>query len=57
MTCKEILRIASDEVCMLMLKEIGEMQANMGSKTVYEQKTAKAEIKRIAKELLEYMNE
>lgn len=57
MTCKEILKITSDKVCMLMLKEIEEMQANMSSKTVYEQKTAKAEIKRIAKELLEYMNE
>ena len=57
MTCKEILRLTSDEVCMLMLKEIAEMQSNMGSKTVYEQKTAKAEIKRIAKELIEYMNE
>ena len=57
MTCKEILKIASDEVCILMLKEIGEMQANMDSKTVYEQKTTKAEIKRIATELLEHMNE
>ena len=57
MTQKEIFAIASSEDSMEIIKEIAEIQSNMCHKTVYEQKTAKAKMKRLAKELLEYMNE
>ena len=53
MTQKEIFTIASNEDSMEILKEIGEIQRNLCHKTVYEQKTAKAKMKRLAKELLE----
>ena len=57
MTQKEIFAIASSEDSMEIIKEIAEIQSNMCHKTGYEQKTAKAKMKRLAKELLEYMNE
>ena len=57
MTQKEIFAIASTEDCMEILKEIEKIQSNMCFKTAYEQKTAKAEMKRLAKELLEFIGE
>ena len=57
MTQKEIYMIASTEDCMEILKEIEKIQSNMCYKTVYEQKTARAEMKRLAKELLEFIEE
>lgn len=56
MTQKEIFAIASNEDSMEILKEIGEIQRNFCHKTVYEQKTAKAKMKRLAKELLEIID-
>lgn len=57
MTQKEILAIASSVDAMDILKEIEEIQRNMCHKTVYEQKTAKAKMKRLAKELIEIIGE
>ena len=56
MTQKEIFAIASNQDTMEILKEIEEMQRNLCHKTVYEQKTAKAKMKRLAKELLEIID-
>lgn len=53
MTQKQILEIAANDDAMDILKEIAHIQNNMCYKTIYEQKTAKAEMKRLAKELLE----
>lgn len=53
MTQKQILEIASNETAMEILKEIAEIQSNLVYKTVYEQKTAKAEMKALAKELMD----
>ena len=41
---------------MEILKEIEEIQRNLRHKPVYEQKTAKAKMKRLAKELLEIID-
>ncbi len=53
MTQKQIFAITANEEAMDILKEIAHVQDNMCFKTIYEQKTAKAEMKRLAKELLE----
>lgn len=53
MTQKQILAIAASAEAMDILKEIAEIQRNMCHKTIYEQKTAKAKMKRLAKELIE----
>lgn len=53
MTQKQIFAIAANEEAMDILKEIEFIQRNMCHKTIYEQKTAKAEMKRLAKELLD----
>jgi len=53
MTYKQIFAITANEEAMDILKEIAHIQGNMCFKTIYEQKTAKAEMKRLAKELLE----
>lgn len=53
MTQKQILAIAASEDAMNILKEIEHIQSNMCYKTEYEQRSAKAEMKRLAKELLE----
>nr|DAM44178.1 MAG TPA: hypothetical protein [Caudoviricetes sp.] len=53
MTQKQIFAITANEEAMDILKEIAHIQGNMCFKTIYEQKTAKAEMKRLAKELLE----
>lgn len=55
MTQKQILALAADDEAMDILKEISHIQFNMSFKTVYEQKTAKAEMKQLAKELIERM--
>lgn len=55
MTQKQVLAIAADEEAMDILKEISHIQFNMSFKTVYEQKTAKAEMKQLAKEFIERM--
>ena len=55
MTQKQILALAADEEAMDILKEISHIQFNMSFKTVYEQKTAKAQMKQLAKELIERM--
>lgn len=52
MTQKQIFALAANEEAMDILKEIESIQRNMCHKTIYEQKTAKAEMKRLAKELL-----
>lgn len=53
MTQKQVLEIAANEDAMDILKEIAIIQRNMCHKTVYEQKSAKARMKKLAKELLE----
>lgn len=53
MTQKQVLEIAANEDAMDILKEIAFIQRNMCHKTVYEQKSAKAKMKKLAKELLE----
>lgn len=55
MTQKQILAIAADEEAMDILKEIAFIQSNMCFKTIYEQKDAKTEMKQLAKELIERM--
>ena len=57
MTQKQILAIAGNEDAMWILKEIEEIQRNMCHKTIYEQKTAKARMKSLAKELIEIIND
>lgn len=57
MTQKEILKIAANEDTMDILKEIAFIQRNMCNKTVYEQKSAKAQMKKLVKELLESISE
>ena len=57
MTQKEILKIASNEDAMDILQEIVFIQRNMCHKTVYEQKSAKAQMKKLVKELLESVSE
>lgn len=56
MTQKEIFAIASSQDSMEIIKEIAEIQRNLCHKTVYEQKTAKAKMKRLAKELIEIID-
>lgn len=56
MTQKEIFAIASSQDSMEIIKEIAEIQRNLCYKTVYEQKTAKAKMKRLAKELIEIID-
>ena len=53
MTQKQILEIASNKEAMEILKEIAHIQSNLEYKTVYEQKSAKAEMKELAKALQE----
>lgn len=55
MTQKDLIKIASDERAMDLLREIAEIQSNMCCKTVYEQKTAKQKMQRMAKEIIEGM--
>lgn len=57
MTQKEIFAIASDEYAINIIREIGEIKKNMCYKTDLEQKTAKAVMKNLAKELIEMINE
>ena len=57
MTQKQVLAIAASEDAMWLLQEIQEIQQNMCHKTIYEQKTAKAKMKELAKELLETINQ
>ncbi len=53
MTQKQLIELASNEELMRMMEKIAEIQSNMCNKTIYEQKTAKAEMKRLAKEIIE----
>lgn len=53
MTQKQIFAIAENEDAMDILNEIKSIKRNMCHKTIYEQKTAKLKMKRLAKELLE----
>lgn len=53
MTQKDLIEIASNDEMMDILKEIAFIQQNMCHKTIYEQKTAKAQMKRLAKEIIE----
>lgn len=53
MTQKDILAIASDIELMSLLDEIYDIQSDFESKTVYEQKAAKQEMKHIAKIIIE----
>ena len=53
MTQKQILEIASNEEAMEILEKISRIQNCMIYKTNEEQKTAKAEMKALAKELQE----
>lgn len=57
MTQKEILKIAANEDAMDILREIADIQLNMCHKTVYEQKSAKAKMKKLVKEMLEIISE
>ena len=52
MTQKQILAIAASEDAMYILKEIEYIQSNIEYKTEYEKRSAKAEMKRLAKELM-----
>ena len=53
MTQKEILTLAADSELMSILQNISYIQSNFEFKTVYEQKTAKQEMKRLAKSIIE----
>lgn len=53
MSIKQIMEIASNENAMELLREIAFIQSNMCFKTVYEQKTAKQEMKKLAKMIME----
>ena len=57
MTQKEILKIADNDDAMDILREIADIQRNMCHKTVYEQKSAKSKMKKLAKEMLEIISE
>ena len=57
MTQKEILKIAVNEDAMDILREIALIQRNMCHKTVYEQKSAKSKMTKLAKEMLEIVRE
>ena len=56
MTLKEIEKISCDD-CISILQRINRLKENMCFKTVYEEKTARAEIKALAKELQELLTE
>lgn len=56
MTQKQIIAIANNEEVMELLQEIARIQSNMEYKTSYEQKSAKAEMKELAKEIIEALN-
>lgn len=53
MTQKQIFAIAASEEALSILKEIEHIQRCLCYKTIYEQKSAKAKMKMLAKELLE----
>ncbi len=53
MTQKDLIKIASDERAMDLLREIAMIQSNMCYKTIYEQKSAKQKMHRMAKEIIE----
>lgn len=53
MTQKQLLAIAADTEAMEILEEIARIQRNMCHKTVYEQKTARAKMKSLAKEIID----
>lgn len=57
MTQKQIYAIANSEEAMYILCQIKYIQSNMCYKTEFEQKTAKAEMKQLAKELMEAIGE
>lgn len=57
MTQKEILKIAANEDAMDILREIAFIQLNMCHKTVFEQKSKKSKMKKLAKEMLEIVRE
>ena len=57
MTQKQLFAIAANEEAMDILKELEKIQRNMCHKTIYERKTAKAKMKRLAKELLEAISD
>ena len=56
MTQKDLIMIASNSEMMAMLAEIADIQKNMCHKTIYEQKTAKAKMKEMAKEIIENLH-
>lgn len=51
MTQKDILTLATNPELIALLTEITEINSNMNSKTIYEQKTAAKKMKTIAKEI------
>jgi hypothetical protein len=53
MTQKDLIKIASDERAMDLLREIAMIQSNMCHKTIYEKKSAKQKMHRMAKEIIE----
>lgn len=56
MTQKQIIRMASDFEIQWRLKEIDRINSNMCHKTVFEQATAKREMKQYAREIQEILN-
>lgn len=51
MTQKDILTLATNPELIALLAEITEINSNMDSKTIYEQKTAAKKMKSLAKEI------
>lgn len=51
MTQKDILTLATNPELIALLTEITEINSNMNSKTIYEQKTATKKMKTIAKQI------
>lgn len=56
MTQKQIISLATNEDAMYFLLRIAEIQRNLSSKTVYEQRAAKAKIKEFAKEIIDRLS-
>lgn len=53
MNTKQLLKLTANEDAIYYLMEMVQIQQNMCSKTVYEQRTAKIELKDLAAKILE----
>ena len=56
MTQKEIMSLAANEDAMSALEQIAQIQSNMCHKTIYEQASAKRNMKELCIEIMECIN-